>query len=190
VDGIVADSEMVVRALPPYLRRHAVRGAATTPGGEVLLLLDLPELVTRAARLSQSGRRPPPVLRHAPAAVSQVLVVDDSLTMRRALETMLGRAGYAVRTARDGMEALEQMLSDLPDLLVLDVEMPRLDGFELLSVLRAHPEFSNVRVVMLTTRAAEKHRRRAEALGVDAYLVKPCPEDELLAVFQRLRVPA
>ncbi len=187
VDGVVGDSEMVVRSLPPHLRRHAVRGATVTPGGEVLLLLDLPELVARTNRSTQGApRRSPPVLRHLPAALPRIVVADDSATIRRALEGTLTRAGYSVQLAHDGMEALEAVLNALPDLIVLDIEMPRLDGFELLSVLRTHEQFAPVRVVMLTSRAAEKHRRHAEALGADAYLVKPCPDDELLATIQQL----
>ena len=186
VDAIDTDSEVVVRSLPAHLRRRSVRGATITPLGEVLLLLDLPELITRVARLGQASRRVPPVARLAPAARPRVLVVDDSLSIRRTIEATLSRAGYTVQVAHDGMEALELMLGALPVLIILDIEMPRLDGYELLSVIRAHEQFAQVRVIMLTSRGAQKHRNHAEALGADAYLVKPCPDDELIATIQRV----
>jgi chemosensory pili system protein ChpA (sensor histidine kinase/response regulator) len=84
------------------------------------------------------------------------------------------------------MEALELMLAELPEAVILDIEMPRLDGFALLGRMRSHDQLARVPVAMLTTRAAEKHRRRAEALGADAYLVKPCPDDELIATVRKL----
>ncbi len=187
VDAVLADGELVVRSLPAHLRRRAVRGASVSPEGEVLLLLDLPELVGPALRLRRvAPQRIMPSPRPTPVPRPHILVVDDSLTIRRAVEHMLTREGYEVQTARDGMEALHLMLTDLPSLVILDIEMPRLDGFELLTVLRAHPEFAGVRVIMLTSRGAEKHRRYALSLGAHAYLVKPAPDDELMSTVRDL----
>jgi chemotaxis protein histidine kinase CheA/ActR/RegA family two-component response regulator len=183
VDDVLGDAEVVVRSLPPHLRRRSVRGASVSPDGAVLLLLDLPQLVGPAlkqgrATLASPARRLTPV----PAARPRILIADDSVTIRRAVEAVLAREGYDVRAAPDGMAALQVLLNEPPALLILDVEMPRLDGFELLSILRAHPEFAALRVVMLTSRATEKHRQYAESLGAHAYLVKPVTDDELLAV--------
>lgn len=185
VESVVAESEVVVRSLPPHLRRRAARGATITPGGEVLLLLDLPELVARAMagdrpRLSAPPTEAPDIARPA------VLVVDDSITLRRTLESTLTHAGYAVATAHDGMEALELILRAPPRLILLDIEMPRLDGYELLTLLRARKDLADVRVAMLTSKATARHRRHAELLGANAFLVKPVTDEELLATVARL----
>ena len=115
-----------------------------------------------------------------------VMVVDDSLSMRRTLELQLTRAGYQVITAKDGQEALELLAGSQPNLLLLDIEMPRLDGYELLARLRRQGPFKHLPVAMLTSRAADIHRRHALELGADAYLVKPCPHDLLLGTVAEL----
>lgn len=187
VDGVVTDREIVVRALPAHLRRRAVRGAAVTPTGEVLLVLDLPQLVNRLSKDGQIVlRRTPTVPRLVPAPLPRILVVDDSLSIRQALVNTLTYAGYTTQTAHDGMEALEMLLESLPALVVLDIEMPRLDGYELLGVMRSHAQLAAIPVVMLTTKGAQQHRQHAEHLGANAYLVKPCPDDELVATIRRL----
>jgi DNA-binding response OmpR family regulator len=112
--------------------------------------------------------------------------VDDSLSIRQALVSALSHAGYAMQTAHDGMEALEMLMESLPALVVLDIEMPRLDGYELLSVMRSHAQLAKVPVVMLTSRGAQRHRLHAESLGADAYLVKPCPDEDLVATIRHL----
>lgn len=190
VDDVRDDREVVVRALPRHLRRHAVRGATVTADGQMLLLLDLPALVAGVL----GGAHPLPVPRPAarPAArpiappTPRVLVVDDSISMRTALQLILTRAGFEVQLARDGFEALSLMLAGPPRALLLDIEMPRLDGFELLAIVRGSPQFAEVRVAMLTTRSGEKHRRHAEELGADAYLTKPCPDELLVETVRRL----
>lgn len=188
VDAVAEDSEVIVRTLPPHLRRHAVRGATVTPDGRLLLLLDLVELVTSELE----GRRPThaprlrPLPRPAAPLAPHVLVVDDSVSIRRSLELALGRAGFDVELAADGIEALGKMLERPPRVLVLDIEMPRLDGFELLSVLRDSPQFAGTRVVMLTSRAGEQHREHARQLGAAAYLIKPCPSETLIETVRAL----
>ncbi len=188
VDAVAEDSEVIVRTLPPHLRRHAVRGATVTPDGRLLLLLDLVELVTSELE----GRRPThaprlrPLPRLAAPLAPHVLVVDDSVSIRRSLDLALGRAGFDVELASDGIEALGKMLERPPRVLVLDIEMPRLDGFELLSVLRGSPQFAGTRVVMLTSRAGEQHREHARQLGAAAYLIKPCPSETLIETVRAL----
>jgi chemosensory pili system protein ChpA (sensor histidine kinase/response regulator) len=188
VDGVFEEQEVAVQALPRALQRRAVRGASVTSDGQVLLLLDLPELA--AGMLDGSDALPPPrpraVPRFAETQAPRVLVVDDSVTIRQTLEHMLRRGGFEVRLARDGIEALDMMLVNPPRVVVLDIEMPRLDGFEVLSILRNSPQFNDVRVVMLTSRAAEKHREHALKLGARAYLIKPCPQETLLETVRAL----
>lgn len=182
VDGIFEEQEVAVQALPRPLQRRAVRGASVTADGQVLLLLDLPELTASAL----DGDRPLPtprprvVPRFAETLAPRVLVVDDSVTIRQTLEHTLRRGGFEVQVARDGIEALEMMRESLPRVVVLDIEMPRLDGFEVLSILRDSPQLNGVRVVMLTSRAAEKHKEHAFKLGAQAYLIKPCPQETLI----------
>ncbi|HKV83028.1 MAG TPA: response regulator [Ktedonobacterales bacterium] len=182
VDDVADASEVVVQALPEHLRRHAVRGATVTPDGQVRLVLDLPELVAALREDAQVSGAPRlrPVPRLTRALAPRVLVVDDSVSIRRTVELTLSRAHFDVQVARDGVEALEMMLVSPPRVLMLDIEMPRLDGFELLSIMRESPQFAEVRVVMLTARASEKHRRHAHALGASAYLLKPCPQEVLV----------
>jgi len=182
VDRVSGEQEIVVKQLPPYLRRPGVRGASIMSADEVLLVLDIPELAAAALRgtgavADVSPRARPPLPSPGPA----ILVADDSPSIRRSLKQILTRAGYEVLLARDGMEALEQMVRQLPRILLLDIEMPRLDGIELLSIMRHHEQFAAVPVIILTSRGAEKHRRYLHALGASRYLVKPCPQDELLA---------
>ena len=182
VDGNEGESEVVVQALPAHLKRHAVRGATVTPDGYVRIVLDLPELINEYsdAQTSSSGRGMRPTPRLTRALAPRVLVVDDSVSIRKTLELTLTRAHFDVQFARDGVEALEMMLVTPPRVVVLDIEMPRLDGFELLTMMRESPQFEQVRVVMLTSRASEKHRAHALALGASAYLVKPCPQEILI----------
>ncbi len=187
VDEVIGEREAVVKRLPPYLRRRGVRGVTPGPQGELLLLLDLPELVYHALGDSHAAQAPAAstASESAPAPVessagSEVLVVDDSLFMRRTLEAQLTRAGYQVTAAKDGIEALQSILKRAPSLVLLDIEMPRLDGYELLRVLRSRAQFKGLPVAMLTSRAAERHREHALELGANAYLVKPCPQDMLL----------
>lgn len=191
VDEVLDESEVVIRALPAHLRRQAVRGASIMSDGRLFLVLDVADLLADALG-GKTATRPPsqPKLEQAHQRVPRVLVVDDSISMRRAVEGTLASVGYDVQVARDGVEALGMMLADLPDAMILDIEMPRLDGFELLSVINGNEALARVPVVILTSRAAEKHHRHALELGVRGYLTKPCPDDVLLTTLQRvLREP-
>lgn len=191
VDEVLDESEVVIRALPPHLRRKAVRGASITPDGRLFLVLDLADLLTDALS-GKTTPRPQPEPAPAPpeTRAPRALIVDDSISIRRALQGTLASAGFDVRLARDGVEALGVMLAELPNVMILDIEMPRLDGFELLSVIRGNEALARVPVVILTSRAAEKHHRRAMELGARAYLTKPCPDDVLITTLQRvLREP-
>jgi chemosensory pili system protein ChpA (sensor histidine kinase/response regulator) len=115
-----------------------------------------------------------------PAAL--VLVVDDSLTVRRVTRRLLEREGWRVNTAKDGMEALEMLAGERPVLVLSDIEMPRMDGFDLLRNIRADAQFGDLPVIMITSRIAQKHRDHALKLGANHYLGKPYAEEELLAL--------
>ena len=184
VDEVLTDREVVIKPLPAHLRRRGVRGVTLNPTGELLLLLDLPELAHRAADGAMTERFARTPDEAAPATPTttgpKVLVVDDSLFMRRTLELQLTRAGYRVKSAKDGMEALHLIMEDRPHLVLLDIEMPQLDGYGVLSMMHGQPQLSDIPVAVLTSRAADQYRQHAMNLGAQAYLVKPCPHDILL----------
>jgi chemosensory pili system protein ChpA (sensor histidine kinase/response regulator) len=106
--------------------------------------------------------------------------VDDSLTVRKITSRLLEREGYQVMTAKDGLDALAQIVDTLPRVMLLDIEMPRMDGFDLARNLRGDPRTRNVPIIMISSRTADKHRNQATELGVNVFLGKPYPEAELL----------
>jgi len=115
-----------------------------------------------------------------------VLVVDDSITVRRVTQRLLERHGMRVRTAKDGIDALSVLQDDVPDVMLLDIEMPRMDGYELAGHMRSDSRFKGVPIVMITSRVGEKHRNRAMELGVDEYLGKPYQEGQLLETIEKV----
>jgi len=182
VDTLVGSQDLVLKGFGAYLPGlPGVRGGAILGDGTVTPVLDLPALL-RAPALAQAGVGPGAAA--APAAAEQggaeVLVVDDSLSVRRALGQCLRDAGYRVRQARDGVEAVAMIAERVPQLVIADLEMPRMNGLELTQRLRADAATRGLPILMLTSRAMEKHRRQAEAAGVDSYLTKPFQEEPLL----------
>ena len=111
-----------------------------------------------------------------------MLVVDDSITVRRVTQRLLKREGYRVALANDGLQALERLQEEVPAVILSDIEMPRMDGFDLARNIRADERTRAVPIIMITSRIAEKHREHARELGVDHYLGKPYSEDELLGL--------
>src|SRR5262249_23422224 len=161
VDEAHDGQELAVRALPRHLRRRSVRGAAVGANGQVLLLLDIPtllgRLLSRRGGTPASGGTPRQIagrLTARPAGLEapRVLIVDDSVTIRHVLAQALSRAGLAVETARDGLDALRVMARAMPQVIVLDLEMPRMNGLEFLAELRASPQLAAVPVIVLTSR--------------------------------------
>jgi chemosensory pili system protein ChpA (sensor histidine kinase/response regulator) len=119
------------------------------------------------------------------SAVNQVpliLVVDDSITVRRVTQRLLKREGYRVTLASDGLDALEKLQEEKPTVVLSDIEMPRMDGFDLARNIRADAQLRDLPIIMITSRIAGKHREHAKELGVDHYLGKPYSEDELLGL--------
>jgi chemosensory pili system protein ChpA (sensor histidine kinase/response regulator) len=111
-----------------------------------------------------------------------VLVVDDSLTVRRVTQRLLVREGYRVVLAKDGLDALEKLAQDLPHVVLSDIEMPRMDGFDLVRNIRGDERTKDLPVIMITSRIAQKHRDYAAELGVNHYLGKPYDEEHLLSL--------
>jgi chemosensory pili system protein ChpA (sensor histidine kinase/response regulator) len=188
VDDLGGVYDAVVGGLGALLPRvRGVSGAALGGDGSVLVVLNPAELLALGAGGEAAGRR----AAAPPEAPLSVLVADDSLSVRRVLSGFLRAAGWEVRVARDGREALEllQDAARLPDVAVFDIEMPRMNGYELLASVRGAPALRKLPVVFLTSRAGDKHRANALALGADGYLVKPYDDAQLLATLTRLARP-
>jgi chemosensory pili system protein ChpA (sensor histidine kinase/response regulator) len=119
------------------------------------------------------------------AEIPLVLVVDDSITVRRVTQRLLKREGYRVSLAADGLQALERLAEEQPAIVLSDIEMPRMDGFDLARNIRADAKTKDLPIIMITSRMAEKHREHAKELGVNHYLGKPYSEEELLSLVRR-----
>ncbi|MDD9318759.1 Hpt domain-containing protein [Acinetobacter lactucae] len=159
----------------------AIAGATILGDGQVCLILDGQNI----ARQIQSTRRHKPlnetIYRQRESDERRlIMIVDDSVTVRKVTSRLLERQGYDVVTAKDGVDAIEQLENIKPDLMLLDIEMPRMDGFEVLNLVRHHDLHQDMPVIMITSRTGEKHRERAFALGVNQYMGKPFQEEDLL----------
>lgn len=188
VDALLGGREIVVKPVGPQLARiPGVFGATILGDGAVVVILDVAALLRRAAALREKGDAPvqivpQPVVRQRPV----VMVVDDSITMRKVSARVLEREGYEVATAKDGMDALEQVNERVPDVILLDLEMPRMDGYEFAGYMRADDRFKSVPIIVITSRMGEKHRARAFEIGVNRYLGKPYQEADMLKAVAEL----
>lgn len=180
VDAMEGNFEAVVKPIGPQLARIAgISGATVLGDGRVALILNPFQLAERAPVLTLEQEEAETDL--APL----VMVVDDSLTVRKITSRFLLREGYRVTTARDGVEALEMLEDEIPAVMLLDIEMPRMDGFEVTQGIRNNARFAGLPIIMITSRTADKHRDHALELGVNAYLGKPYQEEDLLAEITR-----
>jgi len=185
IDALLGSERVVVKPLGPAL--SAIRwltGGTILPDGRVAMILDLLALIRFG--LAHAKDAPGQVVAveepEAAEAVRRtcVMVVDDSLTVRRVTSRMLKRQDMDVVTARDGVDALTQLEDQIPDLMLLDIEMPRMDGYELTRHIRRSQRLKGIPIIMITSRTGEKHRKFAMDVGVDRYLGKPYQEAELL----------
>lgn len=181
VDEIIGNQEIVIKNIGPQLARvPGIAGATVLGNGQIALIINPVPLALRM--LQQGGvaaEVPQTVAATAPVA-PVIMVVDDSLTVRKVTSRLLAKEGYQVVTAKDGVDALQQLQGMLPDVMLVDIEMPRMDGFELTKNVRSDPKTAHIPIIIITSRTAEKHRNYATELGVNAYLGKPFQEDELL----------
>ncbi len=182
VDGLAGNQEIVVKPMGPQLARvPGLIGATVLADGEVVLLVNPVALLARAGEPKIGVAGAPPAERAAePPTAATVMVVDDSLTVRKIISRLLARQGYRVLVAKDGVDALEQLREELPDVMLVDIEMPRMDGFGLTRAIRADARLAAIPVIAITSRTADKHRQHAMEAGVNHYLGKPYNEDELL----------
>ena len=196
VDEVLGNQEVVVKNLGPQLARlPGLAGMTVLASGAVVLIYNPVALTTvygdLARQLSadsaqpdvleQSGLRLPAMMPSVPE-IPLVLVVDDSITVRRVTQRLLQREGYRVALAADGLQALAKLADELPAVILSDIEMPRMDGFDLARNIRGDARLAKLPIIMITSRIAEKHREHARELGVDHYLGKPYAEEELLSL--------
>jgi len=160
-----------------------IAGATILGDGRIVVILDsgalvrmpMPQVDLDDYKLNEADDLPP-----------LALVVDDSITMRRVTQRLLERNGMRVLTAKDGVEALDLLADNRPRVILLDVEMPRMDGYEFASRVRANAATAELPIIMVTSRTGEKHRARAIELGVNDYLGKPYQEHEILDAIRNL----
>ena len=202
VDQIIGNREVVVKNVGPQLSRMiGIAGATVMGSGDIVLILNPVPLAQKieherakltdidlkksdgdlgsVAEISNENTKTKPV--QGLRKHNVVMVVDDSLTVRRVTQRLLLREGYQVVLAKDGIDALEQLQSVTPDVMLLDIEMPRMDGFDLTRNMRSDSRTENIPIIMITSRTADKHRNYAAELGVNEYFGKPYREAELLA---------
>ncbi len=187
VDTFLELEEVVVRGLEAPLQSLThLAGAAVSGSGDIVLMLDPTGVRALAGRAQGTGTqtfiRPQSF---APVASGHLLLVDDSISVRKVVAKMLTRAGYRVSTAADGLEALELLRGTSFDALLSDLEMPRMNGYELIEEVRRKPDLAELPLLVMTTRAGEKHMRLAFELGATDYLTKPVDETKLLSFLSR-----
>jgi chemosensory pili system protein ChpA (sensor histidine kinase/response regulator) len=200
VDEVLGNQEVVVKNLGPQMARlPGLAGMTVLASGAVVLIYNpvaLAQVYGEQARAMSADQASPEELGKdavrditpttpmlpMPPAVPLVLVVDDSITVRRVTQRLLVREGYRVSLAADGLQALERLAEELPSVVLSDIEMPRMDGFDLARNIRADARLAHLPIVMITSRIAEKHREHAKELGVNHYLGKPYSEEELMSL--------
>jgi len=176
-DELIGSREIVVKSVGPQISSiRGISGATILGDGRIVIILDIGALV-RGEWRSRYASQP---VREKGDRRTFAMVVDDSITVRRVTQRLLERNGMRVLTARDGMDAITLLQDNVPDIILLDIEMPRMDGYEVAAHVRNDPRLRDVPIIMITSRVGEKHRARAIELGVDDYLGKPYQEAQLL----------
>ncbi len=182
VEGLLGSREIVVKSVGPQISSvRGVSGATILGDGRVVLILDMAALVRMASAQHVRALRKAPEEQSAPVKDRlTVMVVDDSITVRKVTTRLLERNNMSVITAKDGVDAVAMLQEHIPDIMLLDVEMPRMDGYELATHMRNEDRLRHIPIIMITSRTGEKHRERAMSIGVNTYLGKPYLESDLL----------
>ena len=176
VSELIGSREMVIKPVGPQIAGiRGISGATILGDGRIVIILDIDALL--GVKVQDVAVAEKIIARES---LPLILVVDDSITVRRVTERLLERNKMEVLTARDGLDALNILQEHSPDLILLDIEMPRMDGYELAERVRQDTRISDVPIIMITSRTGDKHRNRAIEIGVDDYLGKPYREDQLL----------
>jgi len=190
VEQVLGNQEIIVKPVGPQFNGvPGISGATVLGDGRVVVVLELAALVrnigsqlqkqaeSRALRVARQESRPEKLT---------VMVIDDSITMRKVTARILERHNIEVVTAKDGMDAVALLQNQVPDLAILDIEMPRMDGFEVIAHVRNQPLLQHLPIIMVTSRGGEKHRERAIRLGVNDYLTKPYQEEQLMQSIRKI----
>lgn len=183
VDTLLGSREIVVKSLgQQFSTVQGLSGATVMGDGSVVVILDPHALVRKemalaTAAIAMTGHEP---VQEKEREVQTVMVVDDSVTVRKVTTRFLEREGFNVITAKDGVDALRVLQDEIPDVMLLDIEMPRMDGFEVAKNIRSSQRWRDIPIIMITSRTGDKHREHALSLGVNKYLGKPYQEDVLL----------
>ncbi|MDZ4336008.1 MAG: response regulator, partial [Pseudomonas sp.] len=193
VDSLAGSREIVVKSLgPQFAGVHGISGATILGDGRVVVILDLLATI-RVLHAHLLTPLTPRLLKQSATAAeivadrpTLVMVVDDSVTVRKVTSRLLERNGMNVLTAKDGVDAISQLQERKPDIMLLDIEMPRMDGFEVATLVRHDEGLKDLPIIMITSRTGEKHRERAMSIGVNEYLGKPYQESLLLETIQQL----
>ena len=181
VGQVRSTQDMVVKQMGPFVPPiRGIEGTTILGDGSVAPLVDLPMLLRTATHDSAIWFSDQPAGAGSRETRPCALVVDDSLSARRSLAQFIQDLGYEVIAARDGLEAIEAMAERLPEIMLVDLEMPRMNGLELAAHVRAQKSTRHIPMIMITSRSTDKHRQQAQAAGVNAYLTKPFSEDELI----------
>jgi len=193
VDSLAGSREIVVKGLgPQFAGVHGISGATILGDGRVVVILDLLATIRVLHAHLQSQLQPRLASRVATEAEVEadrptlVMVVDDSVTVRKVTSRLLERNGMNVLTAKDGVDAIAQLQEHKPDIMLLDIEMPRMDGFEVATLVRHDERLKDLPIIMITSRTGEKHYERAMTIGVNEYLGKPYQESLLLDAIGQL----
>ncbi len=184
IDKLIGNTEVVVKNIGPQLvHAPGVEGATIMGDGEIIYILNPVKLILREdakeilnASVEVTSTGPERKLGRAPV----IMVVDDSLTVRKVTGRLLEREGCEVMVAKNGLDAIELLRETIPDVILVDLEMPRMNGFELIRHIRLNPETEKTPIIIISSRTADKHREMAKELNVNVFLGKPYKEDELL----------
>ncbi|NND45585.1 MAG: response regulator [Xanthomonadales bacterium] len=185
VPQLLGHREIIIKPVGPQISSvPGILGGTVSADGKVVVILDMGPLIRHAL---MHGVRPAPAAEiDTRPRKTLAMVVDDSITMRKVTSRVLESHNFDIITAKDGVDATEQMQERIPDLLLLDIEMPRMDGYEVAENVRADPRLRHIPIVMITSRSGQKHRDRAERAGANAYLTKPYKESELITQVNEL----
>ena len=186
VPELLGHREIVIKPVGPHISSvPGILGGTITGDGQVVIIIDAGPLIRRAML---TGARPAPPMENIDFRPQKPLamVVDDSITMRKVTSRVLEGHDFEVITARDGVDAVEQMRDRVPDILLLDIEMPRMDGYQVAEHVRADARLRHIPIIMITSRAGTKHREHGKKAGANAYLSKPYKESELLMEVEKL----
>ena len=187
VDGLLGRREIVVKPVGPQIASvRGISGATILGDGRVVLIIEMNALVMAGSLFhatAQEDGDQQEVVFAEPVKKDElvVMVVDDSITIRKVTERMLSRNGIKVVTAKDGVDAVAQLQDMIPDVMLLDIEMPRMDGYEVATHVRNDERLKALPIIMITSRSGAKHKEKAMEIGVNKYLGKPYQEDDLMA---------